>query len=334
MSDQAERLYPLLFAPVLKSYIWGGRNLERLYNRPLPEGAIAESWEIAGHEQGTTWVANGRFAGLPLTAVQEQLGLKLIGRRNAWASERGKFPLLIKLLDAHDKLSLQVHPDDDYAIRHEGNELGKTEMWVILHTEPDAAIILGLRRGATAETFRAAIEAGAVEEELHHVPVSPGDFVCVPSGTIHAILGGIVIAEIQQNSNTTYRVFDWNRTENGRARPLHIDKAMDVTDFARVEPQVGRPRLLASAPGVRRELLCDNQYFTTERITLETGAVFTGELTGETLEIWGVIDGSAAVSDTPLNAVQFTLLPAAMGPYRVTSAGGAVCLRTYVSERG
>ena len=137
-------LYPLLFEPVLKDYIWGGRNLEKL-GRQLPqEGVIAESWEIAGHEDGTTRVVNGRFQGKLLTELHEELGLDLIGSRSAWAQERGKFPLLIKLLDANRPLSVQVHPQDDYALAHEGNELGKTEMWVVLHAEPDAEVILGV----------------------------------------------------------------------------------------------------------------------------------------------------------------------------------------------
>jgi len=129
--------YPLLFTPVLKDYIWGGRNLEKL-GRDLPDGIIAESWEIAGHPDGTTAVANGTYAGKLLTEIQEELGLDLIGTNCAWAQERGKFPLLIKLLDANRPLSVQVHPKDDYALAHEGNELGKTEMWVVLHAEPGA----------------------------------------------------------------------------------------------------------------------------------------------------------------------------------------------------
>jgi mannose-6-phosphate isomerase len=151
--------YPLLFEPVLKDYIWGGRTLEKLGRALPPAGRVAESWEIAGHEDGTTIVTNGRFAGQPLTAVQAQMGLDLIGTRNAWAHERGKFPLLVKLLDAYTPLSVQVHPDDDYALAHEGNELGKTEMWVVLNAAPDAELILGVTQGTTPEAFRQAISA-------------------------------------------------------------------------------------------------------------------------------------------------------------------------------
>lgn len=332
MNESHESYYPLLFAPVLKDYIWGGRNLARLLGRELPDGRVAESWEIAAHDDGVAVVVNGPYAGLPLTAVHERMGLDLIGTNNRWAQDRGKFPLLIKLLDAQDKLSIQVHPDDSYALEHEGNELGKTEMWVVLHAEPEAAIILGVRRGTTPEGFRRAIEDGTLETHLHKLPVRAGDAVCVPSGTVHAILSGVVIAEIQQNSNTTYRVYDWNRTQDGKPRPLHIDKALDVIDFTAVEPQPVTPRLLADDGGVRRSLLCRNQYFTTERVEFEDAAEFSGELNGETLEIWGAIEGQIEVNGTSISAVQFTLLPAALGPYRVKATGRATCLRTYVEK--
>ncbi len=329
MSDRSA-IYPLLFEPVLKSYIWGGRTLAERLGRALPVGNVAESWEIAAHEDGASIVSNGRFAGQSLTAVHTTLGLDLIGTNSAWAQARGKFPLLVKLLDAHDKLSVQVHPNDEYALAHEGNELGKTEMWVVLHADPGAQVILGVRAGTTAADFRQAIAAGTLERHLHTVPIAPGDFVCVPSGTLHAILGGALIAEVQQNSNTTYRVYDWNRTQDGRGRTLHVDKALDVINFAQVEPGLVPPQLVSERDGIRRWLLCRNRYFTTERIELSPGAVYQGACDGRTLEIWGVIDGRAGVAGLPLAAVQFTLLPAALGTFDVTTREGAVCLRCYV----
>jgi len=332
MDETGRHLYPLLFSPVLKDYVWGGRNLERVLGRELPPGRVAESWEIAAHEDGTSTVANGPYAGRPLTAVHALLGLDLIGRRNTWAQERGKFPLLVKLLDANDKLSVQVHPNDDYALTHEGNELGKTEMWVVLHARPDARLILGLRQGITAQQFRQAIDSGMLAECLHTVMVKTGDFVCVPSGTVHALLDGVVIAEIQQNSNTTYRVYDWNRSTNGQARPLHIDKAMDVIDFTCIEPSMARPFPLPAGQGVRRSLLCHNQYFTTERIEMEAGAMFSGHLDGETLEIWGNLTGAVEINGITVQATRFVLLPAALGPFHVRAVGAATCLRTYVDS--
>jgi mannose-6-phosphate isomerase len=326
-------LYPLLFEPVLKDYIWGGRTLEKLGRALPPEGPIAESWEIAGHDDGTTVVRNGRFAGQRLTEVQAQLGLDLIGSNNAWALQRDKFPLLIKLLDASRPLSVQVHPRDDYALGHEGNELGKTEMWVVLDAAPEAELILGVKEGTTAEAFRQAIDDGNLEPYLHRVPVKAGDHVCVPAGTLHAIMGGILIAEIQQNSNTTYRVYDWNRVgADGRPRPLHIDKSLDVINFEQLEPQLQPPVLIGEENGIRRERLCANEYFVTERVTMEAGAVFSGECDGRSLEIWGVREGQAAINAVALKAIQFCLLPAALGAYRVTAGTQATLLRTFVAD--
>lgn len=327
-------LYPMIFTPVLKDYLWGGRNLHAKLGRTLPaDGVIAESWEIAGHEDGVSRVANGPYAGWPLTQVHAELGLDLIGSANAWAQARGKFPLLVKLLDAHTPLSVQVHPDDAYALAHEGNELGKTEMWVVLHAEPGAELIVGVKAGTTPAAFRRAIEEQQLEPYLHRLPVQAGDHVCVPAGTLHAIMGGLLVAEIQQNSNTTYRVYDWGRVDAaGKARPLHVDKALAVIDFARVEPQICPPTLIAEEPGQRRELLCSNRYFTTERITLEAGAVWRGACTGESLEIWGALTGQVTVNELALAGVRFCLLPAALGAYTVTAASAATLLRTYVSS--
>ena len=327
-------LYPMVFTPVLKDYIWGGRNLETRLGRALPaEGVIAESWEIAGHEDGTSTVENGRYAGWPLTQVHAELGLDLIGRNNAWAQERDKFPLLVKLLDANTPLSVQVHPDDAYALAHEGNELGKSEMWVVLHAEPDAELILGVTAGTTADAFRRGIEEGRLEPFLHRVPVKSGDHVCVPAGTLHAIMGGLLIAEIQQNSNTTYRVYDWGRVgADGQPRPLHVDNALDVIDFSRVEPGVPRPLLITDEAGFRREQLCRNPYFVTERLTLDAGVEFGGERNGDTFEIWGILEGEVSINQLTLGAVRFCLLPAALGEFTVTASQPATLLRTYVDS--
>lgn len=334
VTTMSDTLYPLLFRPVLKDYLWGGRNLASRLGRALPaDGVIAESWEIAAHEDGASVVENGPYAGQTLTQVHAALGIDLIGTNNAWAQARGKFPLLIKLLDAAAPLSVQVHPDDAYALAHEGNELGKSEMWVVLHAEPDAELIVGVAAGVTREAFRQAIAENRLEPFLHRLPVRAGDHVCVPAGTLHAIMGGLLIAEIQQNSNTTYRVYDWGRVgADGKGRPLHVEQALAVIDFDRVAPQIVPPRLLVEEPGLRRELLCRNRYFTTERVTLAAGAQFHGLCAGESLEIWGAIAGEATVNGASLAAVRFCLLPAALGEFVVTARTEATLLRTYVEK--
>ena len=254
------KLYPLTFTPVLKDYIWGGRTLEQL-GRTLPEGIIAESWEVAAHPDGTCTVDNGDYAGKLLTEVHAELGLDLIGTKNAWAQARGKFPLLIKLLDANRPLSVQVHPDDTYALNNEANELGKNEMWVVLQAKPGAQLILGVKAGANRDSFHQAIQDGSLEDYLHYLPVKAGDHICVPAGSLHAILDGLLIAEIQQNSNTTYRVYDWNRVgKAGKPRRLHIEKSLDVINFEQVEPELCPPRPVFEADGIRRLELCRNPY--------------------------------------------------------------------------
>jgi mannose-6-phosphate isomerase len=325
------QLYPLTFTPVFKDYLWGGRNLERL-GRHLPPGIVAESWEIAGHEDGTSVVDNGYWAGKKLTEVHAALGLDLIGRNNAWAQERGKFPLLVKLLDANQPLSVQVHPNDDYALANEGNELGKTEMWVVLQAKPGAELILGVKAGATREAFRRGIKTGALEPYLHRLPVKAGDYVCVPAGTLHAIMDGLLIAEIQQNSNTTYRVYDWNRVgADGKPRPLHIDKALDVIDFAHAEPRICPPLPVVEENGVRRLELCRNRYFVTERVEMAAGAVYQGQCNGDSLEILGVTAGRVRINDLALESVRFTLLPAALGNFTVNALTPTTLLRTFVA---
>ncbi len=327
---KAARLYPMTFEPVFKDYIWGGRSLARFGRRLPPEGPVAESWEISAHEDGTTRVENGAHAGRLLTEVHAELGLDLIGRNNAWAHERGKFPLLVKLLDAHTPLSVQVHPTDDYARAHEGNELGKTEMWYVLHAQPGAELIVGVTAGTTREALGRAIEETRLEPYLHHVAVRAGDHVCVPAGTLHAILDGLILIEIQQNSNTTYRVYDWGRVgKDGKPRPLHVDRALDVIDLDVVEPQVEAAQVVEEEEGYRRAVLCRNDYFMAERIELDAGSVLHGTCNGDTLEIWGAIDGRAKINDLDLPAVRFALLPASLGDYAVRAVSPATLLRTY-----
>jgi mannose-6-phosphate isomerase len=324
------RLYPLTFEPVFKDYIWGGRRLATLGRQLPPQGPVAESWEIAAHEDGTTRVDNGPFAGRLLTELHAQLGLDLIGRNNAWAQDRNKFPLLVKLLDANAPMSVQVHPDDDYARVHEGNELGKTEMWYVLAADPGAELILGVTAGTTRQDLRRAIQESRLDPYLHRVPVQAGDHLCVPAGTLHAILGGLILVEVMQNSNTTYRFYDWGRVgADGKPRPLHVDRALDVVDLEAAEPKVVAAQVVEERRGFRRAVLCRNDYFMVERIELEPGAVLHGACEGDTLEIWGVIDGRIDLNGLDLPALRFALLPAALGDYRVGAVSASTLLRTY-----
>jgi len=307
-------LYPLIFTPILKQYLWGGRNLEKLGRVIPPNIKVAESWEISSHADGMTLVSNGHFAGKNLSELLTILGVDLVGTRNLWALERGIFPHLVKLLDAEDNLSIQVHPDDDYAREHVSDtELGKSEMWVVLDAKPEAAVIFGFSEELTTETFQGLIEKGTLERSLNYIKVKPGDHLCVPPGTLHAILKGVLLAEIQQNSNTTFRVYDWGRTDDhGRARELHIAKALDVINFQQVNEQLPKAKIIDKNERFQRELLCVSPYFTVERLTFYQNFEYFGECDGSSLEIWGVVYGCAEIEGLLMDQVGFTLLPAGL----------------------
>lgn len=327
---------PLTFTPRLKDYLWGGRELERLFGRELPEGVIAESWEISGHSAGVSVVDSGQLAGRDLPGLVAEFGVGLVGRRGGQAVARGEFPLLVKLLDASHALSVQVHPDDDYAAAHGLDEPGKTEMWYVLHAEPGARIIHGLRAGIKRAAFEGAVAQGRLQDCLNRVRVQPGDAILVPAGTVHGILSGIVLVEIQQCSDTTYRVYDWARVgPDGLPRELHIERALDAIHFGRTGSVPEAPRVAATGSGVRREVLTKCEHFVVERVTIEAGARFESVLDGNTFEVWGVLAGTASVESAgapplTLEAVRFVLLPAAMGPFRFRATTDLVALRTYL----
>ena len=322
-------LGPLRFHPVLKDYVWGGRDLSRLVGRDLPDGVIAESWEISDHPNGETPVASGPAQGATLGQLLDTHGVRLIGERNRDALFRKRFPLLIKLLDANQWLSVQVHPGDDYARKRE-NDLGKTEMWVVLHARPDAEIILGLERPASANELREALAKRQLEEWLHRVPARPGDVFFVPPGTIHAIGPGLVLAEIQQSSDVTYRLYDWDRIDaDGAGRPLHLDRALAVANLGAVRLGSVEPRRL-ECDGGERELLVECPYFRTERLRLAE-STFRADCDGSTFEIWALLSGSAAIEwrrgTAELSGVSWTLLPADLGPFTVHAKGRSELLR-------
>lgn len=217
---------PIKLTPAFKDYLWGGTKLKTSYNKKSELDIVAESWELSTHKDGQSIVLGGEFNGLTLSEYIEKNGKECIGKN---ALEFDYFPILIKFIDALNNLSIQVHPDDEYALRVE-NEYGKTEMWYILECDDDAYLYYGVNRKISKEEFRARIENNTVLEVLNKVPVHKGDVFFIEAGTIHAICSGIVICEIQQNSNTTYRVYDYDRRDkNGNARELHIDKAIEVS---------------------------------------------------------------------------------------------------------
>lgn len=301
-------LYPFLFQPRFKERVWGGRNLERLYNKQLPTGkTIGESWEITDRPGDVSVIANGPLAGKDLRWLMEHHASPLLGSAR---SLNGRFPLLIKLLDAQEKLSLQVHPP-----AHKAAELGgepKTEMWYVAHAKPGSELYVGLKRGFTRANFEEKIHEGTVADCFHRIPVGEGAAMFLPSGRVHAIGAGLVLFEIQQNSDTTYRVFDWNRVGlDGKPRELHIQQSLTSIDFNDVEPELVRSRLKLSGELLIRSLVHD-PLFTVEECSASAGVSLP--LAEGQMEIIACLQGRLSVvfkhDRTILAAGQFCLVPA------------------------
>ncbi len=331
--DQA--IYPLTFVPILRHYVWGGRNLETVLGRPLPPGITAESWEISGHRSASTRVEQGPWAGTPLPAVLAALGERLVGGNAAKMLARDKFPLLVKILDAQRNLSVQVHPDDAYALEYEGGDLGKVECWYVLHAEPNAELIYGLCKKVTPEAFAAAIADNQLEALLQTLPIKAGDVVYLPAGTVHALKAGAMVIEIQQNSDSTYRVYDWGRLgTDGKPRALHVSKALDVIDWDMVRPGLVQPRLHAQVNGLACWELVRCPQFCLDRLTLAPGATYQGRCAGDTFQILGCLAGQATIAwaggSTSLEGVRFALLPAALGDFAVEAQNACTLLRAWV----
>lgn len=320
-------LYPMIFRPIFKERVWGGRNLERLYGKALPPGSvIGESWEISDRPGDVSVIANGSLAGHDLHWLVENHRADLLGRARL---EAGRFPLLIKLLDASEKLSLQVHPPAARAVELGGNP--KTEMWYIADATADAELYVGLKRGVTRADFERRIAAGSVEECFHRLPVKPGDAMFLPSGRVHAIGAGLVIFEIQQNSDTTYRVFDWNRMGlDGRPRELHIAQSLASIDFNDFEPGLVRCEE-TPASGVRSRLLVNDPLFRVQHCTAPSAGPLL--MRDSILRIIGVVEGGMTIAAAEgeavtLHAGEFCLLPAALRSVELICKPGTQWLLT------
>lgn len=260
-------LYPIQFKPLLKERIWGGRILAETRGTPKQKAdknlIIGESWEVSGVDGDVSVISNGFLKGNSLQEAVEVYMGELVGDK-VFQRFGHEFPLLIKYIDAQDKLSVQVHPDDKLsAQRH--NAYGKTEMWYVLDCEPWAELLIGLKPGTTREAYLKSVEDGTVGALLNAIPVKPGDAYFIPAGTVHAIGTGMLIAEIQQTSDITYRVFDWNRTDKeGHPRELHTELAVDAIDFAAPVRNISRTPQKGSA-----ELLVECPYFTTNLVDVD-----------------------------------------------------------------
>ncbi|GAA3402838.1 type I phosphomannose isomerase catalytic subunit [Paenibacillus hodogayensis] len=317
--------YPLQFKAEMKERVWGGRALEQ-FGLELPEGPIGEGWMIGDHPNGTTKVVNGPLAGMGLDEVRRQYGSTMFGAKSD-TSDGKRFPLLIKLLDCNDDLSVQVHPDNDYTGLPEG-ELGKTEMWYVLDAKPGARIIYGLKPGLDRASFAQGIADNRIMDCLQAVEVQAGDSFYIPAGTVHALCAGVLVAEIQQNSDTTYRLYDYDRPGlDGRPRELHIEDSLNVTAYG----ESGATRMKTVVASANEWLrLASAPYFIVDKGVVEGSWQLAAS--PESFTIIVVCDGTGTLdwADGSLAAKRGDcfLLPADLGAYSLH--GSITVLRSYL----
>ncbi|MCI8387794.1 MAG: class I mannose-6-phosphate isomerase [Clostridiales bacterium] len=314
-------LYPMKLTPVIKEIIWGGDKLKSDYNKSAPFDKLAESWELTVRPDGMNIIENGEFAGTTLDEYIEKIGMNVISSN--YSADR--FPLLIKFIDARDRLSIQVHPSDEYALKNE-NEFGKTEMWYIVEADEGAELVFGLSKDYTPEEFDKAIAEGTVETLLNRIKVHAGDVYFIPSGLVHAIGAGILICEIQQNSNVTYRVYDYNRPgKNGKPRELHVEKAKEV--IVNYSSEEIKKLQFSGKAEVTSELLASCDKFTVHKYEIsgsrninvtDTSFISLTFTSGSGTIIYGDIRYEFIKGDT-------YFLPAGLGSVEIES-DGTVCI--------
>jgi mannose-6-phosphate isomerase len=299
---------PLTFKPLYMQRVWGGRELERVYGRALPDQMpYGESWEIVDRENEQSVIDEGPFAGKTLHDLWIRHRTEVFGEGY---ESHPRFPILIKILDARDDLSIQVHPPVERAAKTAGEP--KTEMWYIAEREPGAKLYVGLKQGVTRADFERAIAEGTVADRVHAIEPQPGDSIFIPSGRLHAIGAGFLIHEIQQNSDTTYRVFDWNRMGlDGKPRELHVAESLASIDFDDFEPGMDTPDgdVLASCP-----------YFRTERKFPKAGETIGNAGPGR-FSILSIVEGSLeSTAGRRFAKGSFMLMPRDAAPLRVLEA--------------
>jgi len=317
---------PLAFKPVYKDYIWGGCRIPALYGRTGAPAVCAESWEISAHPDGESVVAAGPFAGRGLAGLAAEFGPALTGTR---APDPARFPLLFKLIDARDRLSVQVHPNNGNAALTGGEP--KTEMWVVLNRAPGASLYAGLAAGATPASLRAALADGSAAAQLARLAVEPGQALFIPGGLVHAIGAGCLIYEVQQNSNTTYRLFDWGRAgTDGKPRKLHIEESFRTIDWSLPPPQMVTPAESRRDGANRWSDVVSCDFFTLRKLDLR--APQTSATDGTSFHALFVAAGRATVTaggtSVALAAGSSALVPADAQGYTLTPEASATLFIT------
>ena len=329
-------LYPLRFTPIYKQYLWGGHRFRTVLGRPLePDRRWAESWEVCGHGEDQSVVEAGPLAATTLHELVVKHGDELLGSLGRQPCSLGepRFPLLLKYLDAAEGLSLQVHPDDALAAKQDPPEPGKTEAWVVVAAEPGSVVYAGLKPGVDRRRLAEAIRDGTCEQCVHRFDARAGDCIFVPAGTVHALGAGLLVAEIQQTSDTTFRLFDWNRVgPDGKPRALHVEQGLEAIHYEQgpIEPlrQPAAGRRSVVQHGVVRLVACDA--FVLDRWELSAPQMIGGA--GQ-CHILTVLEGSVAVQHDPaagpLVRGRSVLLPASFGPTQLVPDGKTVLLDVY-----
>lgn len=308
----------LKLTPAVKDYIWGGTRLSKEFDITSFCDRQAEAWVLSCHKDGPSVICGGRFDSRTLPDVLENEGKDFLGTN---CKKFEFFPVLIKLIDAKDNLSVQVHPSDEYALKNE-NQFGKTEAWYIIDCDEGAQIIYGMNRDMTKEEFKKSIEDGTLLENVNRVNVKKGDIFFIPSGTVHAICKGILLAEVQQNSNLTYRVYDYGRLQNGKPRELHIEKAVEVSNLKKqntVSVPLEEPK---GENGALSTLLAKCEFFTMKKIEVEQSVkIFADETSFVSLV---ALDGNAVISHNDsfqtLYKGESVFIPAGLGEVEVLGA--------------
>ena len=322
-------LYPLKFSPILKDKIWGGTKLEKIFGKPASSDKLGESWELSGYEGDESVVTNGLLAGNNLVELIEVYMGDLVGDK-VYDFFGLSFPLLFKLIDANENLSIQVHPGDEVAAeRH--NSYGKTEMWYVVDADPGAELIIGFAKDCSPDEYVIALDAGEVEDLLQKVPVKKGDVLFIPAGLVHAIGKGVVVAEIQQSSDITYRIYDYKRVDdNGNERELHTEQALDVIDFsAAKEPKTAYQAILNEITP-----LIDCDYFTTNLIKFDTVVTRNyGEL--DSFVSYMCLEGTMVIEynneKTIVNKGDTVLIPAIINELALIPETSVTLLEVYIS---
>lgn len=316
-------MYEILkFAPQYKDYLWGGRRLDSFGKELPPDGPLAESWELSCQPNGLSVVEGGRYDG-------QRLDQLLMSDRSGWMgtdfAESENFPLLVKFIDAEKDLSVQVHPNDEAAQRLENVPYGKNEIWYVVYAPEGATLVAGLKPGTTPDGLAAAIAAGRCEDELAQIPVKAGDVINIPAGLVHAITAGLIVYEVQQSSDTTYRLYDYNRRgADGKLRPLHVDKGLEVIDFAPGDAPLrfdGLPNAVPSLVGdVSSRLLVLNRYISFAEVDLAGEAVWQAD--PRRFRILTCLDGSVTLNgDVVVERGRTVYLPAALPELTLSGEG-------------